>query len=332
MPTDDKIIKTSPPVILTDDVLPPNLDQINPSPVDNLSTGSSAPTDDVVNPVVTTTISMSSPKKKYAGGKIIATILGLFLLVGGVGAGVYLTGQNQNIEEKAAACCTIGNCECCGSPRKRQDCRDTNGNGTNDNSASRCEILFFCRNTSCPGEWNSDCAGEDVITTSDTASCQNVKAYDSTWNLLTDANLAALDANTIVNFCVTGTATGGVFTKAMFTINGVLQSETTKIRPSSTSNSCNQICNNSVNPPLTCSDGLFCYVSGGLHGGSGVCRNESCSTDDDCSCGGSTTGGSTTGSNTATASGDFCQEYTIPIGVNSFNVTADIFHEVLGWR
>ena len=53
--------------------------------------------DIVMAPIVTTT----TPKKKFAGGKIIATILGLFLLVGGVGAGVYLTGQNQNVNEKS---------------------------------------------------------------------------------------------------------------------------------------------------------------------------------------------------------------------------------------
>jgi uncharacterized protein HemX len=43
-----------------------------------------------------------APKKKFGTGKIIATILGLFLLIGGIGGGVLLTQQNQNVSEKAA--------------------------------------------------------------------------------------------------------------------------------------------------------------------------------------------------------------------------------------
>jgi hypothetical protein len=49
---------------------------------------------------------MASPKKKFGGGKIIATILGLVLLVGGVGAGVVLTQQQQLFQPKAAGSCT----------------------------------------------------------------------------------------------------------------------------------------------------------------------------------------------------------------------------------
>lgn len=41
------------------------------------------------------------PKKKFGGKRIIATILGMLLLVAGVGGGVYLTQQNQDIREKA---------------------------------------------------------------------------------------------------------------------------------------------------------------------------------------------------------------------------------------
>src|SRR3972149_4595943 len=61
-------------------------------PVDD--SGSAAPSD--LPPMVT-----SSPKKKFGTGKIIATILGIFLLVGGVAGGVLLTQQNQNVSEKA---------------------------------------------------------------------------------------------------------------------------------------------------------------------------------------------------------------------------------------
>jgi hypothetical protein len=42
------------------------------------------------------------PKPRMSGGKIFAAVLGLFLLVGGVGAGVILTGQQQEIRNRAA--------------------------------------------------------------------------------------------------------------------------------------------------------------------------------------------------------------------------------------
>lgn len=48
-----------------------------------------------------TQITPSSPKKKFGGGKIIATILGIFILVGGVGAGILLTQQQQLFQQKA---------------------------------------------------------------------------------------------------------------------------------------------------------------------------------------------------------------------------------------
>ncbi|HET7099217.1 MAG TPA: hypothetical protein VFI61_03230 [Patescibacteria group bacterium] len=55
------------------------------------------------------TMVSATPKKKFGGGKIIATILGLFLLIGGVAGGVILTQQDQNISEKAVG---IGACAC----------------------------------------------------------------------------------------------------------------------------------------------------------------------------------------------------------------------------
>jgi hypothetical protein len=66
-----------------------------------------------------------------------------------------------------------------------------------------------------------------------TASCQNIKAYSSTWTELTATQLTALRAGNTVNFCVTGVATGGSFNKAKFKINGVFQAETTMKRPGS---------------------------------------------------------------------------------------------------
>ena len=43
----------------------------------------------------------SGSKKKFGGKKMVATILGVLLLIGGIGAGVMLVGQQQDIREKA---------------------------------------------------------------------------------------------------------------------------------------------------------------------------------------------------------------------------------------
>ena len=112
MPNDTKPVTTNnqvpttddmPPVVM-EDVIPPTLQASPiPIPVDDTQkpitpsdSGSAAPSNDVVMPPIITT-----QKKKFAGGKVIATILGLFLLVGGLGAGIFLVGQNQDIREQA---------------------------------------------------------------------------------------------------------------------------------------------------------------------------------------------------------------------------------------
>lgn len=83
----------------TPDVPPaPEKKDLTPTETPITTSGSAAPQDDAIMPPTVT----SKNKKKFAGGKVIATILGLFLLVGGVGAGVLLVNQNQNISEKAA--------------------------------------------------------------------------------------------------------------------------------------------------------------------------------------------------------------------------------------
>ncbi|MFZ3301717.1 MAG: hypothetical protein WA152_03330 [Microgenomates group bacterium] len=366
VPTDDMppivMEDTTPPMLSTND-LPLANAQTTPETTPTVElpktdSGSAAPSDDVVMaPVITT------QKKKFAGGKVIATILGLFLLVGGLGAGIVLVDQNQNIEEKAGACnggCGPGSecggedqwgnafCVPSGTTQEEIDAALQPGSGGLDNigafepaGQSNLDYLPDIGQTSDAGqtwtEWqqanqtdncslpsslqflcvvgvattenhpnlpagytkwcNSDgrCSisgpgcpticGEYIIGTSTggtttgggggdnptptppttviTASCQDVKAYSSTWTLLTDAQLSQLEVGDSVNFCVTGVATGGSFNKARFTINNIAQAETTTIRPSST---------------------------------------------------------------------DFCQSYVIPAAVANFNIKAQINHVTLGWK
>ena len=94
--------------------------------------GSAAPSD--LPPMVAT------PKKKFGNGKIIATILGFFLLVGGVGAGIVLTQQQQIFKPKATCVgywCTCGGTTVCNSDvtitceqyRAAHDCGSSGGGG-----------------------------------------------------------------------------------------------------------------------------------------------------------------------------------------------------------
>ena len=437
MPNDNNILPVNgnkqkpiadavPPVIPVDDAPPPMIH-------DDIIMGSSvAPVNDIQTPPVVDTVmppmvtEPNFPKKKFAGRKIIATILGLFLLVGGVGAGVYLTQQNQNPNEKAecapnpdityANCgdgiaqvteqpnlqpgetetcwqgvCTVyanggvvgeyrivgsdgggaggcweGKVDCppgtvintgqpvnvfcsrneasaakpicsTGTAQRQTDVccggEDKDGEGTCGNpqyitynccpvdsppvctdATSRYTktVLYpggptgacwefdqfgqFRRDTyvshtdtNCgprpgrdeeTGEKNYGCdyivTCERKVTTcvcgtntppptpAPTAFCQNVKAYSgANFVLLTPESISMIQEGDPLHFCVTGSATGGSFDKAKFTINEVVQPETTLIRPGST---------------------------------------------------------------------DFCQSYTVPAGVTTFNVTAQIHHITLGWK
>lgn len=341
--------------------------------VPDANSGTNAPFPDL--PITT-----GSPKKKFGGGKIIATILGIFLLVGGIAGGVILIQQNQNISEKAGSCAAHpcgpglrcdgnGGCIPSNTPEGEEgnvesvDPPDSpwTGGGDIDENTGGCvtqcggaglafdfclpagstktcnqEALargytvpvgsgcqpgqtcsgsgWICKegingysggpctgNNNVPGSGNiasvpncfcgtiqidggpndgtykmeCGCGGNQDETSSDnpttppttpptiSAQCQNIKAYSSTWTLLTDAQLSTLTPSTVVNFCVLGTASEGTFDRAKFTINTVAQAETTTKRPTTN---------------------------------------------------------------------DFCQSYAIPAGVTSFNLTAQIHHATLGWK
>ena len=73
--------------------------------------GSAAPIDTPTDSFIP---SVSSPKKRFGGGRVIATILGLFLLIGGVGAGIVLTQQPQLLQPKADSCASTGSTRCSG--------------------------------------------------------------------------------------------------------------------------------------------------------------------------------------------------------------------------
>jgi len=70
-------------------------------------------------------------------------------------------------------------------------------------------------------------------TSSITATCGDVKTYDTNWKLLSADDLKNLSSGTIVRFAVSGTANSGTFDKARFTVNGVQRPEVTTKKPGS---------------------------------------------------------------------------------------------------
>lgn len=129
-------------------------------------------------------VSSPKPKRKFGGKRLVATVLGILFLVGGIGAGVYLVQQQQDIREEAydttyEDCLAAGNTpsECSGlasgtepttpsfeSYDCREDCFDFGGSaaecsayppcsGSDEvdtcTSDSDCQIGRECRNGQC---------------------------------------------------------------------------------------------------------------------------------------------------------------------------------------
>lgn len=65
------------------------------------------------------------------------------------------------------------------------------------------------------------------------AYCQNIVSYNLNWIPLTPSNISQLVAGNQIYFCAAGTANYGTFSKARFTVNGVLMPETNLVRPGS---------------------------------------------------------------------------------------------------
>lgn len=101
------------------------------APVNNVPSDSgqaSGPTD--IPPMIA-----NAPKRKSP--KMIATILGIFILIGAVGAGVILVGQKQLFEQKASGCSWDSDNEMCGGTcGANTRCTQT--------GAAVCVCLFIC--------------------------------------------------------------------------------------------------------------------------------------------------------------------------------------------
>lgn len=175
-----------------------------PAPVQAADSNPPPPqSSDYFPPIVTT-----PPKKKFGSGKIIATFLGVLLLVGGITAGIVLTRQPQLIEEQAS--------------------------DTTKSTPTPLPTVDPLPEPTSPGSKSTSQPSATMPPTSQqnpTVTCSGVKAYNTSWVELSAAQLSGLRAGNTVNYCVGGTASSGSFDMAKFTINNVAQAETTEQRP-----------------------------------------------------------------------------------------------------
>src|SRR5579859_4450073 len=90
----DNSVQPQAPVVPDESVVMPGSNSTPPI--------SAIPTDTTTSP----TSSGGNVKPKRKLGPIVATIFGLLLLVGGVGAGLFLVNQQQHLGQKAAGACS----------------------------------------------------------------------------------------------------------------------------------------------------------------------------------------------------------------------------------
>jgi hypothetical protein len=196
---------------------------------------------------------ISKPKKKFGGGKIIATILSILLIVGGVGAGIYLVGQQQLFVQKASAPGSLTICHSTGADANPyivnhpDKTGDAGGHDIHNGPIWYSGIAEAWGDIIPPFDYESGHYGGKNWNTYGEAffnnncnkpaapSCIEISAYDNTWAALTDTQFSALTVGDIVNFCVNGEATYGTFDKAQFMINTTIEPEVTAhTRPGST--------------------------------------------------------------------------------------------------
>jgi hypothetical protein len=143
-------------------------------------------------------------------------------------------GRDQDMA--APVCCTGG---CGGSSGGSYVCEEGNRLECN-NGGVHCTI--DAESSSCQGVNPGEPPDNPPSTTTSTSSaqCLDVKAYSSTWVLLTLTQLSDLKPTNVVNFCVVGSASSGTFDQAEFKIGSAAKTNVTtpSARPGSTNEYC----------------------------------------------------------------------------------------------
>ncbi|MEJ2347880.1 MAG: hypothetical protein P8Y17_01605 [Patescibacteria group bacterium] len=160
-PMTDQAMSAPPPPMQDGSVSPPPPIVEETKPEESTSSKKKGSSDEEssipdIPPVVTTS---ESGGKKFGGKKVIATILGILVLVGGVGAGVVLVQRQQDIREKAAY--MTGACRECENGKCVQRLTPPNCNP----AENKCEY-----NSDCTCRGDGSCAGI-------TKNCCSAKSY-----------------------------------------------------------------------------------------------------------------------------------------------------------
>lgn len=352
--------------------LPPDFqtvvaDNSSPTPV-------KSSTDQPINPAIGSAAPVStfppvispSPKKKFGGGRIIATILGLFLLIGGVGAGTYLVQQNQNVAEMAKSKDYADKCKgvVCES---NEECRgDGNcvwvGNPTDENIPG-----YVCTSQNCPGpafycQSSNNCLdapgyfqGEAVIPINDSSvSCSSSEkkvnnkcvpagnCQNNTGNCYVKTKIGVGDGDKQVcdgphwTTCAEGYICSNedcVPSGGGGGVGGTPSEETPDVAtviPTTPTAQCQNIKAYSPTWTLLTNTQLSALTVGSQVN---FCATGSAS-EGNFDRAKFTINGTAQAETTTVRPGstDFCQLYTIPAATTAFNVSAQIHHVTLGWK
>lgn len=195
---------------------------------------------------------------RSATGKVIATILSILILVGGVITGVFLVQKQQEIREKAseqecqqsANCFIIDNPEDNGSYKINGIIYDVYLTNENADIFSAGTTEDGCYKTVIQGDtlgWerigpDSECENlvniqvwmielpqeppDPVV-----SQCRNINVYDSEWNQLTSNELSQLTKGDVIRFTVSSSTTAGSIDQARFIINDVTREPTNLRKP-----------------------------------------------------------------------------------------------------
>lgn len=219
----------------------------------NIGSDNSPPTEAIpsANTVVTPTPPSSGPRLSK---KVIATIFGVLLMVGAITTGVFLSREQQLLPVSAWDCSkynflvaqdgkvTVQNASTRSEPAQKAEVFINSTlvktldvpNLSPGSSATLGTVTVPSGAFSWRVKGSADCEDSgnySTPTTSITATCLGVVAYDTNWNVIASSDLSKLKTGDKVRFAVSGNTTGGSFDKARFTVNGTLRSEVTAKKP-----------------------------------------------------------------------------------------------------
>lgn len=222
----------------------PNFQTLSPSSIPTASDGGKSSD----GSTVTTSGGSGGGRRR----RVIMLVLGLFLMVGGIATGTYFL-TRQQLQPSFAWDCTTYSFEVDKTGTvivKNESTRDLPAQVAkvyiNDQLSTEFEVPALDSGSgatlgivpvpedgrfSWRVEGNKDCEDTGEFKADLTAQCLNVKAFDETWEPLSQVDLSALDAKDVVRFTIAGLTSKGSFDSARFTINGELMDEVSTKRP-----------------------------------------------------------------------------------------------------